>query len=213
MKRTWWQWLNSLILGPERSPDNEDELAFQERTARMVENRQRIREAIVRRIFIETGDAQPSEETIRAEMWKEIHRDDTTPILQAAEAAGRKAARLMADQIAEVWPELRNRLPSESENPNGLHRRYVISKADGSPIDPEAVYFVLRLDAGGSDAIHVKACQDAAIAYYDTIREESIENRGRHLLKLAYELRSLANKERGRLNEREELTQTTDDTP
>jgi len=28
----------------------------------------------------------------------------------------------------------------------GLFKKYVITKADGSPVDPEAVYFVLRLD-------------------------------------------------------------------
>lgn len=28
----------------------------------------------------------------------------------------------------------------------GLHQKYMIHKADGSPVDPEADYFVLRLD-------------------------------------------------------------------
>lgn len=35
-------------------------------------------------------------------------------------------------------------IPEQKDNPNGLHRRYNISKADGGPIDPTAVYFVLR---------------------------------------------------------------------
>jgi hypothetical protein len=29
---------------------------------------------------------------------------------------------------------------------DGLYNKYVISKSDGSPIDPNAVYFVLRVD-------------------------------------------------------------------
>lgn len=28
----------------------------------------------------------------------------------------------------------------------GLFKKYIITKADGSPVDPDAVYFVLRLD-------------------------------------------------------------------
>ena len=37
-------------------------------------------------------------------------------------------------------------LPTKKENPHGFHRKYNITKADGSPCDPEAVYLVLRLD-------------------------------------------------------------------
>lgn len=29
----------------------------------------------------------------------------------------------------------------------GLYSKYIIEKADGSPVDPDAYYFVLRLDA------------------------------------------------------------------
>lgn len=32
----------------------------------------------------------------------------------------------------------------------GIYGKYVISKADGSEIDPEACYFVLRLDTDGA---------------------------------------------------------------
>ena len=53
-------------------------------------------------------------------------------------------------------------IPSRQENPNGLHGRYNVTKADGSECDPHAVYFVLRLD-GSSD--HVKACRSAARSY------------------------------------------------
>lgn len=56
-------------------------------------------------------------------------------------------------------------LLSESENPNGLHQRYRITKADGTPCDPDAMYFVLRLDSGGSDAAHIRACRSAAKVY------------------------------------------------
>lgn len=36
------------------------------------------------------------------------------------------------------------------ENNTGLYDKYRIEKADGSPVDPDGVYFVLRLD-GDSD--------------------------------------------------------------
>ncbi len=44
-------------------------------------------------------------------------------------------------------------IPPQADNPNGLHQRYVISHADGSPIDPLATYFVLRLDSHGRDPL------------------------------------------------------------
>ncbi len=58
-------------------------------------------------------------------------------------------------------------IPTKEENPNGLHQRYRITKADGSPVDPRGAYFVLRLDGLGDDAGHVFACRMAAIAYAD----------------------------------------------
>jgi hypothetical protein len=33
-----------------------------------------------------------------------------------------------------------------SDEPLGLFNKYYVNKVDGSPTDPEAVYFVLRLD-------------------------------------------------------------------
>ena len=33
-----------------------------------------------------------------------------------------------------------------SDEPMGLFNKYYVNKVDGSPTDPEAVYFVLRLD-------------------------------------------------------------------
>ena len=57
--------------------------------------------------------------------------------------------------------------------PRGLYRRYKIEKAntelDGAD-DPDAQYFVLRLDSGGDDYAHVKACQRAALEYANQIR-------------------------------------------
>jgi hypothetical protein len=32
----------------------------------------------------------------------------------------------------------------------GLHDKYIVTKVDGSPVDPEAQYFVLRLDTDPS---------------------------------------------------------------
>lgn len=43
----------------------------------------------------------------------------------------------------------------------GLYRKYRISKADGSSVDPHAKYFVLRLDSGAE----VEACRAAAYAF------------------------------------------------
>jgi hypothetical protein len=56
-------------------------------------------------------------------------------------------------------------IPSQLVNPNGLHRKYVVSKADGSSVDPIAEYFVLRLDSFCSDKDHLEACWAAARTY------------------------------------------------
>lgn len=60
---------------------------------------------------------------------------------------------------------LLRRIPTKAENPGGLHQRYVVTRADGTPPDPRARYFVLRLDNAGSDANHIAACRAAARAY------------------------------------------------
>lgn len=52
----------------------------------------------------------------------------------------------------------------------GLHRRYVVEKVEGET-DPNAIYFVLRLDSLGSDKGHVLACQESALLYASLIRE------------------------------------------
>lgn len=71
-------------------------------------------------------------------------------------------------------------IPTEEENPHGLHQRYIISHADKSPVDEDAEYFILRLDSGGSDPEHIKACRKAAVAYARAIQH--------HLPQLAADL-------------------------
>lgn len=48
----------------------------------------------------------------------------------------------------------------------GWHQKYVITKTDGSPVDPDAVYFVLRLDKDPH-------AQRAAFAYSLSILKEN----------------------------------------
>ncbi len=60
---------------------------------------------------------------------------------------------------------------SEAESPEGLHMRYIVTKANGDPVDPDAFYFVLRIDSGGDDRRHLKACHEAALVYCDHIEE------------------------------------------
>ena len=73
------------------------------------------------------------------------------------------------------------RFTDKTENPAGLHRRYFVQKADGSPVSPEAEYFVLRLDSNGSDPAHIAACRKAVMTYADEIEP--------HLPRLAEDLR------------------------
>lgn len=77
--------------------------------------------------------------------------------------------------------------PSVNENPDGLHGRYAIAKANGQPVDPRAMYFVLRLDGLGSDPAHIAACRRAIREYVLHIREFNVQ----HLWKLADDLETL----------------------
>jgi hypothetical protein len=77
-------------------------------------------------------------------------------------------------------------IPTQSENPTGLHQRYYIQKLSADediyvPVDDNAEYFVMRLDEGGSDINHIKACRIGVHAYAD-----AIEN---HIPQLAKDLR------------------------
>jgi len=72
-------------------------------------------------------------------------------------------------------------IPTRKENPDGLHKRYIVKKRNRSPINPKAEYFVLRVDVYGSDIDYVNACRKAVMAYADAIEK--------HIPKLAAELR------------------------
>lgn len=88
-----------------------------------------------------------------------------------------------------------NKLPTKEENPNGLHQRYNVTKADGSPTDPNAVYFVLRIDTetngpmNSSDFLHRIACREAALKYIKTIKDTA--TREHPLYKVADQLADL----------------------
>jgi hypothetical protein len=56
----------------------------------------------------------------------------------------------------------------DKEQQEGLFNKFIISKADGSPIDPEAKYIVLRYDAKSSDGA---ASRRAIIAYARAISQ------------------------------------------
>lgn len=86
-----------------------------------------------------------------------------------------------------------NKIPSQIVNPNGLHQRYHIQKIvleDGAldwsdrsggergfpqlvkkPVDKDAEYFVMRLDMGGKDINHIKACRIGIHAYARAIEQ------------------------------------------
>lgn len=72
-----------------------------------------------------------------------------------------------------------NTLPTKSENPKGLHKRYHIMKfaptetdsLNLEPVAKNAEYFVLRLDKNGSDPKHIAACRKAVIVYANEIKE------------------------------------------
>ena len=51
----------------------------------------------------------------------------------------------------------------------GLFNKYKIEKADGSPVDPNAIYFVLRLDTD-------VAAREAAIFYATLIQNEQLND-------------------------------------
>lgn len=74
--------------------------------------------------------------------------------------------------------------PTVEENPRGLHQRYKVEKLYGDQ-DPDAVYFVLRLDKRGDDTIWTSECRVAA-------RGLAIALMGRkHLREVAEELYKL----------------------
>ena len=71
-------------------------------------------------------------------------------------------------------------LPSRDDNPDGLHQRYCLTKANGRPCEPGSKYFVLRLDECGRDKAHIAACRMAARTYIRCVPK--------HMRKVAEEL-------------------------
>jgi hypothetical protein len=53
----------------------------------------------------------------------------------------------------------------------GLINKYYVCKADGRECDPNAEYFVLRLDDGSTDPKHVEACRQAVLCYAEGIKD------------------------------------------
>jgi hypothetical protein len=76
-------------------------------------------------------------------------------------------------------------IPTQKENPNGLHQRYYLSKigpnGEDVPCDKGSEYFIMRLDEGGSDIKHIAACRIGIHAYADAIEY--------HIPQLAKDLR------------------------
>lgn len=62
------------------------------------------------------------------------------------------------------------KLPTQEENPGGLHGRYYVEKVNGEPVDENAEYFILRLDRNASNPYHLAACRRAIMAYANTIQ-------------------------------------------
>lgn len=61
-------------------------------------------------------------------------------------------------------------IPEMYERPQGLHRKYLIHKADGSPVDPKAEYFLLRLDEH-ADPKFREASRKAVLCFAAEIEE------------------------------------------
>ncbi|MCK5614170.1 hypothetical protein KAR91_70550 [Candidatus Pacearchaeota archaeon] len=80
-------------------------------------------------------------------------------------------------------------IPTKEENPKGLHAKYYIQKIVGikrvgdnllyfpdfefelKEVDDGSEYFVMRLDDGGSDPIHIQACRNAVLHYAEEIKD------------------------------------------
>lgn len=71
-------------------------------------------------------------------------------------------------------------LRARKHEPPGRYAKYVVAKADGSPIDPRAEYVVMRVDTDPT-------CRAAALAWAD---ELEADGRGT----LAHDLRALVDR-------------------
>ena len=50
----------------------------------------------------------------------------------------------------------------------GLQNKYIIQRTDGTPINPENEYFILKLKGDG-DPVHINACRVALLKYANEI--------------------------------------------
>lgn len=62
----------------------------------------------------------------------------------------------------------------------GFYNKYQISRTDGTPMNPENEYFILKI-AGEGDDFHINACRKALMTYADEIEA--------HLPELSKDLR------------------------
>lgn len=79
---------------------------------------------------------------------------------------------------------------SETPQASGLHQKYQITKANGEPCDPNAIYFVLRLDNFSKDHVGVEASREAAIVWAETVK---LYGESSHLYQTAKDLIELVN--------------------
>ena len=73
----------------------------------------------------------------------------------------------------EISPPAPEREACSSLKGTGLIGKFIVMHSDGHPVDPEAEYFVLRLDEHpDTDDAHFKACRRAIQVYANEIKEE-----------------------------------------
>lgn len=77
-----------------------------------------------------------------------------------------------------------NAIPTREQNPEGLHQRYIVTKADGTPAD--GTYIVLRIDNAGNDKVWLRACRYAIYCLATYILDKPDE--AAHLQQLAKDL-------------------------
>ena len=83
--------------------------------------------------------------------------------------------------VGEFQPVPGPEKPSAADKRDGLKRKYNIARADGTAVDRDAEYFVLRLDYhDGCDTAHVHSCRAAVLCYATNIQD--------HLPKLSEDL-------------------------
>ena len=85
-----------------------------------------------------------------------------------------RPSEVRSDALLDSLVELVNAIESETyggiyagDVREGLKMKYRLEKADGKPVDPRGVYFVLKLNS--DDNAHGYASRQAAMAYADAI--------------------------------------------